>query len=78
MEETHDFIHKNGYIDDVFGRRRRLPDAMLPRFDIKTINNSILTSFNPLVGCSNRIDNGIVDKYSKLLANAKWKKNMIK
>ena len=35
MEETHDFIHKHGYIDDVFGRRRRLPEAMLPKYSIE-------------------------------------------
>lgn len=34
MDETHDFVHKYGYIDDVFGRRRRLPDGMLPQYSI--------------------------------------------
>ena len=65
MEETHDFIHKNGYIDDCFGRRRRLPDGMLPKYSITTSITSGSEGFNPLLGCSNRIDNSLVEKYRK-------------
>ena len=67
MEETHDFIHKNGYIDDVFGRRRRLPDGMLPSYTIELVSNTGLsTSFNPILGCEDRVDNTLIDKYKKL------------
>lgn len=71
MDETHDFVHKKGYIDDVFGRRRRLPDAMLPRY---TIIDKEDGEFNPLLGCSNRINNEKINKYKKLLEEVKWKK----
>lgn len=67
MEETHQFIHKNGYIDDVFGRRRRLPDGMLPRYTIKLINTEGLNyQFNPLLECKDRVDDSLITKYSKL------------
>lgn len=66
MDETHSFIHKNGYIDDIFGRRRRLPDGMLPKYKIEYIdeNNS---QFNPLLGCKNRVDNSKLDYYHTML-----------
>lgn len=67
MDETHEFVHKHGYIDDVFGRRRRLPDAQLPRYTIKEIYSKELDSnFNPIIGCDYRKDNSLIEKYSKL------------
>lgn len=72
MDETHDFIHKNGYIDDVFGRRRRLPDAQLPKYSITTKTDG---EFNPLLGCENRVDFDKIEKYKNLLKNIKWKKD---
>lgn len=67
MEETHQFIHENGYIDDVFGRRRRLPDGMLPRYTIKpSLNGTATYQFNPLLECEDRVDNTLIDKYTKL------------
>lgn len=69
MDETHDFIHKNGYIDDLFGRRRRLPKAMLPKYSITTYSTSGTEGFNPLLGCSNRINTELIDKYRRKLEN---------
>lgn len=67
MDETHDFIHKNGYIDDVFGRRRRLPDGMLPRYTIKPLNDDgAVSTFNPILECDDRVDNELITKYTKL------------
>lgn len=72
MDETHDFIHKNGYIDDAFGRRRRLPDAQLPRYNVTTKGDG---EFNPLIGCGNRVDTDKINKYQRLLENVKWKRD---
>lgn len=73
MEETHDFIHKHGYIDDVFGRRRRLPEAMLPKYSIEQKQND--GDFNPLLGCGNRVDTEKIEKYRKLLEKVTWQKD---
>ena len=75
MEETRDFIHKKGYIDDCFGRRRRLPDGMLPKYSITTSVTSGSEGFNPLLGCTNRIDNELVEKYKKKLEDTKFLSN---
>lgn len=73
MEETHDFIHKHGYIDDVFGRRRRLPEAMLPKYSIEQKQND--GDFNPLLECGNRVDTEKIEKYKKLLEKVTWQKD---
>lgn len=73
MEETHDFIHKYGYIDDVFGRRRRLPDAMLPKYSIEQKESD--GDFNPLLGCGNRVDTEKIEKYRKMLEKVTWQKD---
>lgn len=69
MEETHEFLHKNGYIDDAFGRRRRLPDGILPKFSVTTSSTSGSEGFNPLLGCSNKINTELLDKYKRKLEN---------
>ena len=73
MEETHDFIHKHGYIDDAFGRRRRLPEATLPKYSIAQKQND--GDFNPLLGCGNRVDTEKIEKYKKLLEKVTWQKD---
>lgn len=75
IEETHEFIHKNGYIDDVFGRRRRLPDGKLPKYKFETSSQFKNVNFNPLLGCYNLIDNRVIDKYKKKLENITYYKD---
>lgn len=47
MDDTINNAHKLGYVEDLWGRRRRLPDLLLPKYSIKTKDN--LDSFNPLL-----------------------------
>lgn len=47
INNTQLFAHNNGYVEDVWGRRRRLPDIQLPKYDIQIANSS---DFNPLLG----------------------------
>jgi|GEM_PF-760024 len=72
MNETHDFIHKYGYIDDLFGRRRRLLDGMLPKYTIKYMDNVEGSQFNPILECKNRVDNTRLDYYNKLIYSKKY------
>lgn len=62
-----------GYSEDAFGRRRRLPDATLPRYEI-TSNGNVIDQFNPFLGCKDRINNSIIEKYQKKLENVKSRK----
>ena len=69
-------VHKLGYVEDVAGRRRRLPDAQLPKYDIKFIDptRELNGSFNPFIGCRDRVD----DTTNKLLNSYKAKLDKIR
>ena len=71
--------HKLGYVEDVAGRRRRLPDIQLPKYEIKFTDpkRAASGSFNPFIGCKDRVDtssNNILNKYKRELKNAKYQK----
>lgn len=63
---------KNGYVEDYWGRRRRLPDMQLRPF-VASFKN-VQTAFNPLLGSSGtnpNIDYSILTKYENQLTKAK-------
>lgn len=63
---------KNGYVEDYWGRRRRLPDMQLRPFVASFKNTQ--TAFNPLLGSSGtnpNIDYSILTKYENQLTKAK-------
>ena len=47
MESTQQFARQNGYVETVWGRKRRLPDMMLPEFEFE-LTSSKPSNFNPL------------------------------
>lgn len=51
---------KNGYVEDPWGRRRRLPDIQRPKFEIILEQSS--TQFNPLLFSKNVYDNNATAK----------------
>lgn len=72
-----DSAHKLGYVEDIAGRRRRLPDTQLPKYKI-TDKNQSQDKFNPLLECTNKFsgkDNPNIEKYKKLLENIKYRKD---
>lgn len=59
----------NGYVEDLWGRRRRLPDIQLPKYTIK--NSRSQSSFNPILYCKGLVSNPsdeFVEKYRKKLS----------
>ena len=48
IDQTHESAYRLGYVEDIAGRRRRLPDLLLEPFEIKSLSNT--PSFNPLLG----------------------------
>lgn len=58
---TQEFAKKYGYVEDLWGRRRRLPDIQLPKFEVKfkdpKLNNN--SNFNPLIGSKGLVQNEI-------------------
>lgn len=73
MDSTEDNALKNGYVEDIWGRRRRLPDLLLPKYSLKSNTKS---AFNPLlyVNTNSSIPANIESKYLKLLEECKTRK----
>lgn len=76
IEETQNSAKRLGYVEDVWGRRRRLPDIMLPKYTIKDTKASEST-FNPLIGALGKVSaqsNPAIEKYRMLLESMKSRK----
>lgn len=48
-DETESNAHKTGYVEDWFGRKRRLPDLLLPKYEASYKDDS--KAFNPFLEC---------------------------
>lgn len=75
IDETYINAKNFGYVEDFWGRRRRLPDIQLPKYEVfyKDESSNAL-DFNPILGTLNLVKkelNPKVAKYEKLLNNAK-------
>lgn len=70
-----------GYVEDLWGRRRRLPDIKLPRYEVSiegedTVSQTL--NFNPLLGSLGKIEkqkNPLIAEYEKLLEGCRGKKD---
>lgn len=78
MENSEAFAKKTGYVEDLWGRRRRLPDILLPKFTIKyKTDKDSLGDFNPFLGCKNRIiADKTIESYKKQLEEARSRKQI--
>ena len=77
MDDSIDFAKKYGYVTDLWGRRRRLPDIQLPKYEIRDKKANSL--FNPLLICKDReIKSNLADKYKKKLSEVKYRKDIEK
>lgn len=66
IDKTMSDAHKYGYVEDIAGRRRRLPDILLPQYDVKFKNKASGDDFNPLIGSLGLIKpagNAVIQKY---------------
>lgn len=85
MDATEEHACTYGYVEDLWGRRRRLPDIQLPKYDVKLkdASKTLNSNFNPLIGSLGIVqkqkDPRIV-KYENLLESCKSKKqfNLLK
>lgn len=78
IDKTQAEAHKTGYVEDLWGRRRRLPDILLPKYEIKSLTENESENFNPLLGCSNRINTELdrkIKKYQQQLESVKYAKD---
>ena len=72
-EQTEKDAKKNGYVVDLWGRRRRLPDIQLPKYTVKY--KGINIDFNPLLGSEGKLSNSaLLAKYQLRLQNVRNRK----
>lgn len=75
-DKTEQDAKSTGYVEDMWGRRRRLPDILLPKYTIKTKQTS--TEFNPLLYTLGKINNSstvLIENYRKKLNNVRSRKD---
>jgi len=75
-DESQEMLKKNGYVTDIFGRRRHLPDGALEPYEIYPMGGSF--EFNPLLDSIQHEDSRVtaqINNYKALLEKAKWKKD---
>lgn len=67
-----------GYVEDLWGRRRRLPDIKLPKFTVRYKDKKTnLGALNPFLGCKNReTEDKLIAQYIKEAENCKSKKQI--
>ena len=71
MRKIEEEASQVGYVKDFWGRRRRLPDILLPEYSFKS---STKDSFNPLIGSSGKmIDESLIERYKKRLEGISFK-----
>ena len=79
INEKETFAKTYGYVENLAGRKRRLPDLLLPKFSVSYINKdqSIPSDFNPLIGSLGIISlekkDDLISKYKEKINNAKRK-----
>ena len=76
MEDTQEFARKQGYVEDLWGRRRHLPDIQLPKFTVSLKDAGSDSTFNPLIGSKGiitRMKNPLVEKYENLCKKVRSK-----
>ncbi len=71
MEYTQQFAREHGYVETVWGRKRRLPDMQLPEYEFELSSNKP-SNFNPLFDDFNLEDDSSekIAYYRKALLNA--------
>ena len=54
IDKSKERLKKYGYVEDIVGRRRRLPDIYLKPYEVSLINKDEASVFNPFINCGNR------------------------
>ena len=74
MIESQNMARELGYVDTVWGRKRRLPNMQLEPYEF-SYSGKVPTNFDPLAfdqEVSNEVPEGIKRKYSAMLDRASW------
>lgn len=77
-EDSESFARKYGYVETVWGRKRRLPDMQLPYFEFEYKEGALPEDFDPLSDdldsdFNAEVPESICNEYTQKLLNASWK-----
>lgn len=76
VDETVISCKEKGYVEDLWGRRRRLPDIQLPKYTITRFGQQVSVNVNPLLGSKGIVtkqdDKEIQDITQKLNSARGW------
>ena len=75
INKTQKFAKEHGYVEDAWGRRRRLPDIKRAKYEVE--NDNVEFSFNPLLyssGINRNTNNDLVEDYLIRLNRCRSKK----
>ena len=79
MDETKSFAKRFGYVEDFWGRRRRLPDITKDKYEIYLKDNNNSLDFNPLLGSKDIVKKTIpssIIKYQSLVEKCRSRKDV--
>ena len=68
IDKTNEDAKKNLYVEDFYGRRRRLKDLGLPPYTVRYKDKTANVDFNPLLHCKGIVTNTkspLIEKYTK-------------
>ena len=80
IEQTRENAHKMGYVEAVAGRRRRLPDIQLPKYQVVLKDeDKHAAKFNPLLfaKAASAEDHPIIQHYQEALKNIRTRKEFL-
>ena len=77
IKDSQEFARENGYVEDRWGRKRRLPDMQLPKYDVVVSDVTKLPNYNPLTEWDMMEELQYVDDetwyyFIDKLTNCKW------
>jgi DNA polymerase I-like protein with 3'-5' exonuclease and polymerase domains len=79
MEDSEDMARTKGYVTTIWGRKRRLPNMQLPLYEF-SYAGGVAKDFDPMFddedefSLSTEVDEATIQKYTRLLTNARnWK-----
>ena len=79
INKTHESAYKLGYVEDVGGRRRRLPDILLPKYEFKDLSENDEADFNPFLICKNRtVNSSKINEYKEKIKKCKFRNEYLK
>ena len=77
MDALQQKCRETGYVEDPWGRRRRLPDIQKPKYELIDKRGITNTTFNPLIGSrgiSLAVESPLIKQYKPLFENIKNKR----